>query len=166
VLERHAEALLELRGPLLPVLRRACAIKARVVALDEREAGARAWLNFGHTLGHAVEKLQRYRGVLHGEAVAMGMVYAAARSEDLAGAPSGTAARLEALLRRFGLPVRLPNFPRAAYLRAVGVDKKSRDGVIQYVVLRRIGRVDTLPLRAAQILAGPIGGAPRARKRR
>jgi 3-dehydroquinate synthase len=165
VLERHAEELLELRGPLLAVVRRACAIKAGVVARDERESGPRAWLNFGHTLGHAVEKLQSYRGVLHGEAVAMGMVFAAQRSEALAGAPPGTAERLAALLARFGLPVALPNFPRAAYLRAVGVDKKSRDGVIQYVVLRGIGSVDTLPLRASEILPGGGGGGGAAAHR-
>ena len=66
-------------------------------------------LNFGHTLGHAVEALARYRGVLHGEAVAMGMVFAARRSEALGLAPAGTAARLGALLERAGLPTELPD---------------------------------------------------------
>lgn len=155
-LECEAEALLELRGPLLAVLERACAIKAQVVARDEREAGLRAWLNFGHTLGHAVEQLQQFRGILHGEAVAMGMVFAARRSEALGVAPAGTAGRIEALLRRFGLPTELPAFSRRAYLRAVGVDKKRRDGQIQYIVLRGIGRADTLRLSAAEILGAPL----------
>ena len=80
-------------------------MKAVVVARDEREQGLRVLLNFGHTLGHAVEALRGYRGVLHGEAVSMGMVFAARRSEGLGLAPEGTAERLEALLVRAGLLV-------------------------------------------------------------
>jgi len=162
MLEREAEALLELRGPLLAVLERACAIKAQVVARDEREAGLRMQLNFGHTLGHAVEQLQRFRGALHGEAVAMGMSFAARRSEQLGLAPAGTASRIQALLERFGLPTELPDFPRRAYLRAVGVDKKSRGAQIRYVVLRGIGRADTVPLSPAEILSEPVGAGPAA----
>ena len=79
---------------LIPLLARSCGVKAEVVARDEREAGLRMLLNFGHTLAHAVEKLSRYRGILHGEAVAMGMVYAARRSEALDLAPAGTADRV------------------------------------------------------------------------
>jgi 3-dehydroquinate synthase len=163
-LERDAEALRRLeRRRLLPVLARACAIKAEVVARDEREAGLRMILNFGHTLGHAVERLHRYRGILHGEAVAMGMVYAARRSEQLGHAPAGTSARLAALLRRFDLPTELPPHPRRAYLEALRVDKKSRNARIRYIVLRRIGRVSTVELTPAQIL--PAGALPAARRR-
>jgi 3-dehydroquinate synthase len=93
----------------------------------------------------------------------MGMVYAARRSEELGLAPPGTAARVEALLRRFGLPTELPRFPREAYLAALRVDKKKRDGRIRYVVLRRIGRAETVPLSAARILPpGRVGGRRRA----
>jgi len=152
-LERDAEALMELEPKrLVPVLGRAIAIKAEIVAQDEREAGPRMLLNLGHTLAHAVEALSGYRRVLHGEAVAMGMVYSARRSEELGLAPEGTAARLEALLRRFALPTELPRFSREAYLAALRVDKKKRDGRIRYVVLRRIGRAETVPLSAARIL--------------
>ncbi len=152
-LERDAEALLRLDPEaLLPVLERACAIKAEVVSRDERESGVRMLLNFGHTLAHAIENLSRYRNVLHGEAVAMGMVFAARRSEDLARAPAGTADRIEALCRRMGLPTELPSFPRRAYLSAVAVDKKRRDARIRYVVLEGIGRADTVPLTPAEIL--------------
>jgi 3-dehydroquinate synthase len=155
-LEREAEALLALDAArLLPVLARACAIKAEVVSRDERESGPRMLLNLGHTLGHAVETLAGYRRVLHGEAVAMGMAYAARRSEELGLAPSGSAARVEGLLARFGLPTQLPRHPRGAYLAALRVDKKSRDDRIRYIVLRRIGRAEAVSLTPEQIL--PVG---------
>jgi len=137
---------------LLPILERNCAIKASVVSQDERESGLRMLLNFGHTLGHAVESLARYRGVLHGEAVAMGMAFAARRSESLGLAPGGTAERLVALLDRLGLPTELPRHPRRAYLAALSVDKKKRDGRIHFVALRGIGRAETVPLLPREIL--------------
>jgi 3-dehydroquinate synthase len=159
-LERDAEALMALDARrLLPVLERACTIKAEIVERDEREAGLRMLLNLGHTLAHAVEKQLGYRSVLHGEAVAMGMVYAARRSEQLELAPAGTAERLEALLRRFGLPTELPVRPRKAYLGALRVDKKSRDSRIRYIALRRIGRAEAVELTPAEIL--PAGWARR-----
>jgi 3-dehydroquinate synthase len=154
-LEAEAGDVLALaQGPLLAAVERACAIKAEVVRRDEREgeAGVRRLLNFGHTLAHAVETLTGYRRVLHGEAVAMGMVHAARRSEDLAVAPAGTAARLEALLRRIGLPTELPRFPRRAYLAALRVDKKRRDARIDYIVPRGIGSATSVPLTPAEIL--------------
>lgn len=154
-LEANVEAALELDyGVLLPIIEKACAIKAEVVRRDERESasGVRAWLNFGHTMAHAVEALRQYRGILHGEAVSIGMVFAAQRSEDLGLAPKGTRDRLEALLVRAGLPVELPDFDRKAYLSALGVDKKKRDARIRYIVLRRIGRAGTRDLTPAEIL--------------
>ncbi len=164
-LERDAEALMALDpGRLIPALARAIAIKAEIVSMDEREAGPRMLLNLGHTLAHAVEALTGYRSVLHGEAVAMGMVYAARRSEELGLAPEGIAGQIEGLLRRFGLPTELPRFPREAYLAALRVDKKQRDGQIRYVVLRRIGRAETLPLSAARVL--PPGALGRAGRRK
>ena len=162
-LERDAEALLELEPRvLLPVLERACAIKAEVVRLDERESGVRMLLNLGHTMGHAVETLLGYRGLLHGEAVSMGMAFAARRSEELGLAPAGVAERLESLLLRFGLPVEVPERPRRAYLEAMKVDKKSRDSRIRYIVLRRIGRAEAVSLTPAEIL--PARRSPRARR--
>jgi len=163
-LERNAERLLA-GDPqtLLPVLARNCRIKASVVAKDERESGPRALLNFGHTLGHAVEALSGYR-VLHGEAVAMGMVHAAALSESLGLCPPGTRARLAELLGRFGLPTQLPAHPRAHYLRAMASDKKRSGAQIRCVVLREIGRAKLLPLRPAQFY--PARPARRAAVRR
>lgn len=162
-LERELDRFLALEPEVLvPVLERNCEIKAEVVSRDEREEGLRMHLNFGHTLGHAIEALRRYRGVLHGEAVSMGMVYAAHRSEELEYAPAGTAARLARLLARAGLPTELPRFPRRAYLGAIGVDKKRREGEVRFVVLRRIGRAELVSLTPAQIL--PPRRAARAAK--
>ncbi len=159
-LERDIEGVLALEpATLIPVIKRACAIKAEVVSQDEREAGVRTYLNFGHTLGHAIEKHLGYRKVLHGEAVSMGMVFAARRSEELGFAPDGTRERLEHLLERTGLPVDLPSFPRRAYLSGLQVDKKKTDRRIRFVVLHRIGKADTVPLTPAEIY--PARGAGR-----
>jgi 3-dehydroquinate synthase len=154
-IERDAERLLELDGPLIPVIASACRIKAEVVRRDEREGNLRMLLNFGHTLGHAVEKLTGYGKVLHGEAVAIGMVAAGERSEELGYAPPGTAERLRALSARFGLPSELPSYPRSAYISALRVDKKMKDAHIQYVVLRGIGSATTARLSPAEIAPQP-----------
>ncbi len=167
-LEQDLEAVLALEPDvLLPVLARNCEIKAEVVSRDERETGLRMLLNFGHTLGHAVEALRGYRGVLHGEAVAMGMAFAAHRSEALGLSPEGTAERLMALLERAGLPTGLPDFPRRAYLDALRVDKKKRDRRIRFVALRGIGRADTVPLLPGEILppGSRLGGRGRPGRR-
>jgi len=137
---------------LIPALERSCAIKADVVRQDERESGLRMILNFGHTVGHAVEALSRYRGILHGEAVAIGMAFAAQRSETLGLSPTGTAERLMALLRRAGLPTEQPIFSRSAYLQALRVDKKKREARIRFVALRGIGRAETVPLLPREII--------------
>ncbi len=158
-LERQLDAIQALDpAVMVPILQRNCAIKADVVARDEREGGLRMLLNFGHTLGHAVEALRRYRGVLHGEGVAMGMSFAARRSEQLGLAPAGTAERLVGLLERIGLPTELPAYPRSAYLEALSVDKKKRDAHVHFVVLRGIGKAETRPLTLAQILPAGAGG--------
>ena len=154
-LERDAAALKLLEpAALVPALRRALEIKAEVVSRDEREQGVRVLLNFGHTMAHALEAHSRYRGLLHGEAVAIGMVYAARRSEALGMAPAGTAARLEALCHSFDLPTALPERERSAYLSALSVDKKKRDSRIQYVVLEGIGKARTVPLTPSEVAAG------------
>jgi len=168
-LEKDAESLLELDPKrLIPTPERACAIKAEVVSRDEREADLRQILNFGHTIAHAIEKLGRYRGLLHGEAVAIGMLVAARKSEQLGLAPAGTAERIRSLVLRFGLPSELPNHPRNAYLDALRVDKKMANSKIRFVVLRGIGRAETVPLTPREVLpasrrrAGSRGAGARA----
>ena len=118
---------------------RSCEIKARIVALDEREAGVRALLNLGHTFGHAIETVEGYGTWLHGEAVAAGMVMAARLSERLGRAPAGDALRLERLLRRAGLPVEPPAIAPDAWLDAMGRDKKNEAGRITLILLERLG---------------------------
>ena len=152
-LEPRVESFLALDPKVvIPALKRACAIKAEVVERDEREGGLRRLLNFGHTLAHAIEKHARYRGILHGEAVAIGMAFAAERSEALGFAPAGTSGRLIAVLERAGLPTRAPNRPRSAYLSAIAVDKKKQGGKVHFVVLDGIGSSSTAALEPRDIL--------------
>ena len=142
-LEADLAALLALDPQVLaPVIHRCCAIKAEVVAQDEREGGLRAILNFGHTFGHAVEALSGYGTVLHGEAVAMGMVAAARLAERLALCPAGLAERIRALLARAGLLTEYPRLPRTEFLATIGHDKKALGGKPRYVLPREMGRVE------------------------
>jgi len=164
--ERDLERALALDpAVLVSLLTRAVALKAEVVGRDEREAGVRTLLNFGHTLGHAAEKLSGYGKLLHGEAVAAGMVHAARRSEALELAPGGTAERLQAVVERLGIEPELPPFPRRAYLSAIRVDKKRTESHIRFVVLRRIGAADTVPLTPSEVYP-PRPGPSQRRQRR
>jgi 3-dehydroquinate synthase len=121
------------------VIKRSCAIKASVVEQDEREAGVRAVLNFGHTLGHAVESLTGYTTYLHGEAVAIGMAQAANYSACIGYCSNDEAALIVDLLKKLHLPVAMPDFSVAAYTEAIAHDKKVRDGSLGFVFNRGIG---------------------------
>ncbi len=154
-LEENVEAVLELeREALSYAISRACGIKAEVVGLDEREAGLRALLNFGHTLGHAIESVAGYRRVRHGEAVAAGMVFAARLSERFGLARDGVADRLSGLLERIGLPTEAPDWgkERETYLRAIAVDKKMKKEKVGFVVLRDVGRAGVFPVAPEEII--------------
>lgn len=124
------------------MVERSCAIKARVVSQDERETGAlRAHLNFGHTLGHALEAATGYRRWTHGEAIAIGMRAAARLAVEMGLWKEADRARLARLLDAAGLPARATGVPRAAVLRAVSFDKKFIHGRPRWVLPTRIGRV-------------------------
>jgi 3-dehydroquinate synthase len=139
-LEGHAPQLLARdTGPLLHVIRRCCQLKASVVEQDEREAGLRAVLNYGHSFGHAVESLTGYTTFKHGEAVAIGMVQAARVSARLGYSDDSATERIAALLRTLGLPVDLPGFTATAYAEALLHDKKVRDGGLNFVFNKGIG---------------------------
>lgn len=159
-LEKNVEGVMSLDSDLVgEAVVRAVRIKAEVVGLDEREAGLRALLNFGHTLGHAIENLSGYRGIHHGEAVAIGMVFAARLSEQRGAAPGGTAARLAELLLRVGLPTEIPSSlassnRREAYLGAIAVDKKVRGRQLGFVLLREIGRAEVVQLSPEEVFEG------------
>jgi len=140
--ERHAEELALGEPALLEeAVRRAVRAKLRVVRDDpwEREGGPRTALNYGHTLGHAIESALGYRGILHGEAVAIGMRAAAALSERVAGLPAGERARLDALLDALRLPRRMPSTSFTRLERAMTRDKKGARGRIRWVLTPRMG---------------------------
>ncbi len=134
------------RAALVHAVRRSCEIKAEVVGQDEREAGLRAILNFGHTFGHAIETGLGYGEWLHGEAVGCGMVMAAELSVRLGLVPAAYAARLKMLIARAGLPTVGPRLGAARYLELMRHDKKAEGGEIRFVVIESPGRAG---LRAA-----------------
>lgn len=144
---------------------RAIRAKARVVLADEREreGGVRTALNFGHTLGHAIESAHGYRGLLHGEAVAVGMRAAAELSVACAGLAPEARVRLEAMLDHVGLPVKMPATPFGALLAAMSRDKKRSSAGVRWVLTPHIGdasvpRAVPYPLvRAALLHAGARG---------
>ena len=139
-LEANVEHVLA-RDPaaLAQVVRRSVEIKAEVVALDERESGVRALLNFGHTFGHAIEAGVSYGNWLHGEGVSAGMAMAADLSARLGLLDAGSVARLQGLLTRAGLPIVGPYLSTDRYLELMAVDKKARAGRVRFVLLDRLG---------------------------
>ena len=139
-IEANVDALVA-RDPaaLAYAVRRSCEIKALVVGQDEREAGLRAILNFGHTFGHAIESGLGYGEWLHGEAVGCGMVMAARLSQRLGGIDAAFVQRLTRLIERAGLPVTAPRLGAERYLELMRVDKKSEAGEIRFVVIDRPG---------------------------
>ncbi len=144
--EANLDALLA-RDPaaLAHAVRRSCEIKAEVVGADEREAGLRAILNFGHTFGHAIEGALGFGAWLHGEAVACGMVLGARLSSELGLVPATFVDRLERLMARAGLPVRAPALTFEEWMRWMRVDKKAEGGTVRFVVIEAVGRAATRP---------------------
>jgi len=139
--ESRLDALLERDpGALAHAIRRSCEIKAAVVAQDEREAGLRAILNFGHTFGHAIEAGLGFGEWLHGEAVGCGMVMAAQLSARLGMITPAFAQRLRLLVQRAGLPVQGPPLGVERYLELMGHDKKTVGGELRFVLLEQPGR--------------------------
>ncbi len=117
-----------------------CIIKSRVVSADEREAGQRALLNFGHTFGHAIETGMGYGNWLHGEAVGAGMCMAARMSHLLGWLTPDEEARILALIEAAGLPTAPPDLPPSRFLELMSVDKKVMAGQLRLVLLKGIGK--------------------------
>jgi 3-dehydroquinate synthase len=146
-LEANIAGLLARRADLIAhAVKRSCEIKAWVVGQDEREAGLRAILNFGHTFGHAIEAGMGYGQWLHGEAVGCGMVMAMHLSKRLGLVDDALVQRLTSLLREAGLPVVAPRLGADRYLELMRVDKKAEAGELKFVVIDRPGNAS---LRAA-----------------
>ncbi|MFT3791316.1 MAG: 3-dehydroquinate synthase [Rudaea sp.] len=146
-LERHAEALLAREPePLAATIAHCCRQKASIVARDETEQGERALLNLGHTFGHAIETAMGYDGLLHGEAVAVGMVLAARLSASHGRAPAADTQRLIALLERFGLPTAFPpGLDADLLLGLMQLDKKNLSDNLRLILWRGVGRAEIVP---------------------
>ena len=140
--EEHAQDLLSLKGDITTqVIRRSVAIKAQVVTQDERDTlGRRILLNYGHTIGHALEAASGYGRYLHGEAVSIGMEGAARISHALGMVSTEVVARQRRLLERFGLPTSAPGTDPQAILDAIAMDKKIEAASVKWVLLEEIGR--------------------------
>jgi 3-dehydroquinate synthase len=139
-LESNVEKILKRdRAALAHAVRRSCELKARIVAADERESGARALLNFGHTFGHAIEAASGYGAWLHGEAVAVGMVMAAELSALQGSISKQDVARVRALLQRAGLPLAGPALAPQQLMELMTLDKKATKGRTRFVILEAIG---------------------------
>jgi len=135
-LEENIQSLLD-KDPaaLAHAIRRSCELKAEIVAEDEREAGRRALLNFGHTFAHAIEHSLGYGEWLHGEAVAAGMVMAA----ELSDVGQADVARLRSLIIAAGLPIVPPSIPINDWMDAMGMDKKVKQKQLRFVLLQALG---------------------------
>ena len=144
-LEHDLPKILKREGSILgDIVARCCEIKAQVVGQDETENGLRAILNFGHTIGHALEAISRYGKYLHGEAISIGQVAAAMISSRVLGLPQEEVDRLRTLFKRAGLPVavRLTGVQRRQIFEAMRLDKKVSAGEVKFVLARQIGQVE------------------------
>jgi 3-dehydroquinate synthase len=144
-LERGLEKFLKRDAKTLSeIIARCCDIKAEVVGQDETETGLRAILNFGHTIGHAIENSSGYGKFLHGEAISIGQVAAAKLSHKLLGLPSADVERIQNLFSRSGLPTQiiLNSARRKKLFAAMLLDKKVSGGEVKFVLAREIGRVE------------------------
>ncbi len=140
-IEEHLDALLARdKSALAYAVKRSCEIKAWVVGQDEREAGLRAILNFGHTFGHAIETGLGYGAWLHGEGVGCGMVLASELSHRLGLVTADFVERMTTLIERARLPVRAPRMPVDRWLELMRVDKKNEGGEIRFVVIEGLGK--------------------------
>ncbi len=141
LVESNVENLLSLVPDITKtVVAKSACIKAQIVSEDERDTGKRIILNYGHTIGHALEVVGNYKTFLHGEAVAVGMVVAARLSQHSGLLTKESVKRLENLLERFHLPVTCSGIKAEDLLSAMALDKKMRNKMIQWVLLEELGR--------------------------
>lgn len=149
-LENHFDKLLRRDSRSLEhIIPRSVEIKAQVVSRDERESGLREILNFGHTIGHALETVTRYRRYQHGEAVAWGMMAAALLGHEAGITPPDDASRIICLIRRVGPLPAWPQESSKTLITAMRADKKSRGGTLRFVLAPRVGKArtyDDIPL--------------------
>jgi 3-dehydroquinate synthase len=143
--EASAEALLAREASTVDrVIAGSCRLKASVVERDERESELRMVLNYGHTIGHAIEAATAFANLTHGEAVSLGIAAEAALAVRLGRASGATRTRQERLLARLGLPTRMAAVDPALVLDAMARDKKARDGRVPFVLAPEIGRFEVV----------------------
>ncbi|MDA0692404.1 MAG: 3-dehydroquinate synthase [Nitrospinae bacterium] len=135
-----------------------CAIKARVVEKDERESHYRMVLNFGHTVGHAIESLTGYSSFIHGEAVAIGMVVAAKLSQIMGYCSEDVPRRISNLLEKFGLPTQLPNLKVEDIIQSIYLDKKTAHKKIRFILVKDIGSVEIVDSVPESPIKEALGG--------
>ncbi|WP_028775900.1 3-dehydroquinate synthase [Shimazuella kribbensis] len=138
-----------LRNRDLPILEeaiyRGCKVKISVVSDDETESGIRAILNYGHTIGHALESVSSYKRYTHGEAIAIGMVGAAMLSVEILSAPAQLVEDTELLLRKFSLPTRIQDqWTEDSLLQLMKRDKKAKHGIYTFILSKELGRVEVV----------------------
>ncbi|MFQ5450917.1 MAG: 3-dehydroquinate synthase [Nitrospinaceae bacterium] len=142
-LETHFRQILEQETESLQhIIAASCAIKASVVEKDERESRYRMVLNFGHTIGHALESLTGYTSLIHGEAVAIGMVHAALLSRITGHCGPEIPRRIAALVETFGLPTRLPPLDPGDIIQSMYLDKKTAHNKIRFILVKDIGSIE------------------------
>jgi shikimate kinase/3-dehydroquinate synthase len=152
LLESQVPAVLERRPEVLTeMVRRCVALKAWVVASDEREAGIRAWLNLGHTLGHALEAHGNYERLTHGEAVSLGLVAALEIGQRLGQTPPDLVKRTVEVLKNLGLPSDLSHEPLSEAASLLGHDKKRAGSKLNFVVPRAVGEVTLEPIEVSEL---------------
>lgn len=151
-LENVGDTLLE------TIVTRSCQAKAEVVGQDEKESGIRAILNYGHTIGHAVESLTNYKQFVHGEAVAIGMVAAGKIAIEMGLWTQEEAKRQDALITKTGLPTDIPDsIATEDILKAIQSDKKVKAGKVRFILPTRIGKVIITDKVTAEIIIKALG---------
>jgi 3-dehydroquinate synthase len=158
-LESHVEPIMAQESePLEHIIATSCAIKARVVEKDERESHYRMVLNFGHTVGHAVESLTGYSKFIHGEAVAIGMVYAAKLSHLMGRCIEEVTHRITGLIENFGLPTKLPPLKAEDMIQSMYLDKKTAHKKIRFILVKDIGTIEIVDSVAESLIKEALQG--------
>ncbi len=142
------------------IVTESCKIKSNIVEQDEKETGIRMVLNFGHTIGHAVETVTKYRIYNHGEAVAIGMVAASMIAKEMGMLDGTSVSRIKQLLEKLKLPTSIEGLRAERIIRSLRVDKKIREGKIKFVLPKKIGKVevrDDVPLSMVRRVLKEIG---------
>jgi 3-dehydroquinate synthase len=139
---KHLDSIKTISPELLEtIIKLSCQAKADVVGKDEKESGLRAILNYGHTIGHAVESLTGYTEVIHGEAVGIGMVAAGQMAAELGMWTKEETERQNHLITKAGLPTHLPKVDIEEIITAIQIDKKVKDGKVRFILPTQIGKV-------------------------